>query len=664
MNLENLAVMPDAIINTIIFDFTCGSERTAAGIRNEILHYKAYRFNSILSEILSKKMGPGSLWKINRLEIDLGNIRAEDIGTDYMLQQFEVLFSKNIDETSSSQRWESVPNVSVVSAAEDQMGIIRTLLLSGDLPWWVGKNNFRSLDQLVKSAISGNREELRIFLVAQKNNQELVRRIDSLFSPGTISLLNELVPGISHFSVPDPFGLRGKRIFAEAFSHLNFEKEGELSLKFMMIDRILENPGLNLVTAIEWLGILTNRELADLGMYIEDRHSGKIENLRQILQKLTVFQLEYLSHPVLFKTIDVQADQETDKEVKKKMAVYLTDQMESKNPRLTNELLSADGEDLRTLQKIFKKYKRDGFFKERLIELIIEHPYFLQYRLLSLLANISIESEDGQRATDVKDRRKMPVTSVIQGLKEAQADFRNAVGRLPKRQLLIFDELFSSGTTVTPAAKSVITGLLRRISDHSLQVISGLACLNKSEIENLLPLHDTNSTLSEDTIRTIVENSGLSLLAPYLTAFFKQLGFTEEGRFKTKSYAQRAAYLLEYIVSGRQRNYEYTMQLDKLLCGLKPGESLPRYKRLTRLEINEADDLIASIIKNWKALKSTSPKGFRSSFLQRRGILTEQQDGWTLQVEKKGYDLLLDSIPWSFNLVKLSWMDKPVRVEW
>jgi hypothetical protein len=63
-------------------------------------------------------------------------------------------------------------------------------------------------------------------------------------------------------------------------------------------------------------------------------------------------------------------------------------------------------------------------------------------------------------------------------------------------------------------------------------------------------------------------------------------------------------------------------------------------------------------------VKSTSLEGFRSSFLQRKGLLFEEESQWKLQVEKKGYDLLLDSIPWSFKMIKFSWMNKMMDVEW
>jgi hypothetical protein len=358
--------------------------------------------------------------------------------------------------------------------------------------------------------------------------------------------------------------------------------------------------------------------------YIRDRQSGTADHVRRILKKLTVVQLEYLSHPVLFDTGSGGANAESRTMIKKKMAVYLAGHLESKNPRMISELMQVDAEDLKMLKKIFRRYDRDHSFRDRMIDLITEHPYFSEYGLLNLLAGMSIESEDGQRAlAGMQVGQKMPDSSVVQGLKDAQSDVQNAIRQLPKKHILALHESISTGTLASPAARKMITGLLKKLTDQSLYVISGLTRLNKNEIEKLASVQPAQSALSTDSIKTIIGNSGLSIMASYLPSFFNHLGFTEQGKFRTKTYAYRAAYVLEYIVNGRQRNYEYTMQLNKLLCGLKSDESLPAYKRLTRSEMNEAEELIASIVRNWKALKSTSSKGFRSSFLQRKGILTE-----------------------------------------
>lgn len=35
-----------------------------------------------------------------------------------------------------------------------------------------------------------------------------------------------------------------------------------------------------------------------------------------------------------------------------------------------------------------------------------------------------------------------------------------------------------------------------------------------------------------------------------------------------------------------------------------------------------------------------------------------EEDNWMLTVEEKPFDILLDSLPWNFKLVKAPWMEK------
>jgi hypothetical protein len=235
---------------------------------------------------------------------------------------------------------------------------------------------------------------------------------------------------------------------------------------------------------------------------------------------------------------------------------------------------------------------------------------------------------------------------------------------LTNKQTDVLNGILIKGEFTSPAERKTVVHILTSLPAKDLQMIAQLVLLNKEEVERIIPIPQYKSPTSNGFKKTIVENGGLVLLAIYLPLLFHHLGYTENGKFKTKTIAYRALYLLQYIVNGRQRNYEYVLQLNKLLCGFNINDPIPGFKRLTKIEKIEAEDLITSAINHWKALKSTSIKGFQISFLQRKGILTEKEDLWTLQVEKKSHDLLLDSLPWSFSLIKLPWMKKMIQVEW
>ncbi|MBS3771738.1 MAG: hypothetical protein KGY69_15920, partial [Bacteroidales bacterium] len=64
------------------------------------------------------------------------------------------------------------------------------------------------------------------------------------------------------------------------------------------------------------------------------------------------------------------------------------------------------------------------------------------------------------------------------------------------------------------------------------------------------------------------------------------------------------------------------------------------------------------------ALKNTTPQGLREGFLQRPGKLSKVDNGWKLNVEQDTIDILLDNLPWSYQIVSFPWMKQVIFVKW
>ena len=161
-----------------------------------------------------------------------------------------------------------------------------------------------------------------------------------------------------------------------------------------------------------------------------------------------------------------------------------------------------------------------------------------------------------------------------------------------------------------------------------------------------------------------VRHAGIILLAAFLHSFFSNLGLVESGAWKGKNEQYRAVHLLKFLSTGTQLSPEFNLTLEKIICGMNPAEPLPVDVMLTDAEINEAQDLLKSVIEHWKALKNTSVNGLRASFLKRDGTLQKKETGWLLQVERKTLDVLIDSIPWGYSTLYFPWTDQNVLVEW
>jgi hypothetical protein len=85
---------------------------------------------------------------------------------------------------------------------------------------------------------------------------------------------------------------------------------------------------------------------------------------------------------------------------------------------------------------------------------------------------------------------------------------------------------------------------------------------------------------------------------------------------------------------------------------------------LTEQIKEEAIVLLKEVVKNWPALKNTSPDGLRQMFIQRNGKLIQKEDNTKLIVERKAQDVLLEKLNWNISMIKLPWFSKILFTEW
>lgn len=164
----------------------------------------------------------------------------------------------------------------------------------------------------------------------------------------------------------------------------------------------------------------------------------------------------------------------------------------------------------------------------------------------------------------------------------------------------------------------------------------------------------------------LIENAGIVILAPYLPQLFTLLGLTDQAGVFVSDKAQfKAVAVLHRLSGGRSGKTTTNFPLNKLLCGLAFDASLPLMSPLSKFEKAELNDLLISVLANWGALKNCSVKALQLNFFRRKGLLRTEADHHTLTVERTEFDLLIDSMPWSFNLIRYAWFhDYFIEVLW
>lgn len=170
--------------------------------------------------------------------------------------------------------------------------------------------------------------------------------------------------------------------------------------------------------------------------------------------------------------------------------------------------------------------------------------------------------------------------------------------------------------------------------------------------------------MTDDFTPMHLNNAGLVLLQGYLPMLFERLGLLKKNVFISEEAQQKAILALHFLATGQSQCEEHHLTLNKVLCGWPLSKAPKLSIAFTDLEKELMESLIKAIIQHWSAIGNSSVEGFRGNWLIRDGSLNEEDDRWSLKVEKRAYDILLERIPVSFSIIKQAWMDKVLYVEW
>lgn len=164
-----------------------------------------------------------------------------------------------------------------------------------------------------------------------------------------------------------------------------------------------------------------------------------------------------------------------------------------------------------------------------------------------------------------------------------------------------------------------------------------------------------------------ISNAGLVILSPFLPMLFMRLNMLSQDRrsFNSNESKVRAIFILQHLIANEDREYdEKDLFLNRLLINYPSNEPLPKRLELNQNELKTIDSLLEAAKANWSKMRNTSMRAFQESFLNRAGVIEKTEWEWTLTVEERAYDVLLDSIPWSYKLVRFPWMNNMLKVNW
>ncbi|RZJ49756.1 MAG: hypothetical protein EOO19_04730 [Chryseobacterium sp.] len=185
--------------------------------------------------------------------------------------------------------------------------------------------------------------------------------------------------------------------------------------------------------------------------------------------------------------------------------------------------------------------------------------------------------------------------------------------------------------------------------------------LSKNDDEKHLNLNDDHQLSLNDG--HYVQNAGLILIHPFIKTLFEHCDLIN---LKTKQLIdpELCAHLLHYIATGKTNAPEYEMVFEKFLCNIPMNHTINRHIKLSRKHQIQAKNVIESAQQNWNPMKKSSVELLRNEFFQRSGKLVATDHDYTLTVEQKTQDILLEKLAWGLGLVKLPWQEKFIFVNW
>lgn len=164
-----------------------------------------------------------------------------------------------------------------------------------------------------------------------------------------------------------------------------------------------------------------------------------------------------------------------------------------------------------------------------------------------------------------------------------------------------------------------------------------------------------------------IPNAGLALLSPWLPRLFLMTGLLNEDRkdFRDTGSRIRAIFMLQYLVGQNKQEYtEQELAFNRVLAGCPFSVPLPTRLELKSEEISVLDSLLNAVKANWTKMQHINMKGFQQSFIERDARGENQEEKWTVTVNERSFDVLLDSVPWQFRLIHYPWLKKPVYIQW
>ncbi len=660
------------IINSEKFEFETDDKDKAFEIQKKLRSILENSLSDTTEKICSK-YSLDELFVIDKIEMDLGDLDLENLEIELNKKfesEFEIKIAKALKEATPHQK-------ELKHKIEDSnLELIKYFLHYGHLPWWVDIKEQLNIDEIFLELLLVKTDEVLSIFKDESHRERVTKRFVNQFEPSTFeSFYKQIKKTLRHelSNYLEELEITLETLRESISSRINIELIKLGSALFYLSDEKEANQShytksKSFEKIIETILVYSNLEISELMFILNKAVNENINSLKE--SRISVEFLKLL-FSMIVKKIESQKDLSNDiKDTLRRLEMGDTSDDNSLSYReylkITEE--NFDMDESETEEIILDKTRSEGIKKFKEIE-DSETDELLDTDKKDLLKSTSekIIEDTEKEAKAVKITVDDIVESTIRedfSAPSAKAEtLAEVIGKGESDETKKIEITEKKGKT-KKIEKIKRTGKTeRKVKSDTVELTKEIKQRPKDFQTKKLEesIIEDSAELSEPMF---IDNAGLVLISPFLPRFFEKLDLTNENIFKDNSLRERAIKLLQYLITGKSEIFEYDIALNKIICGMDINQTIKKEFEITDEEKENCESLLKSVIEHWTALKNTSVKGLRESFLLRRGKLQENENQWNINVEHKTFDVLLDTIPWSFSIIKLNWMNKPVYVEW
>ena len=176
--------MPQHVIKRLTFRLHFPARDQAVQLEHEIIDIYRYRIEQLLDECFSGLAGADTECRFERLELDLGDIRPENLAAEIPKRVSRQL----VKIAGNSHNY----TAETVATQERQFTLFRYFLETGTLPWWAEKFDKQALEQLLEQLCVNYPAELKALMPDVLRDGGTARRLVNQFSDKCLSHIGRL----------------------------------------------------------------------------------------------------------------------------------------------------------------------------------------------------------------------------------------------------------------------------------------------------------------------------------------------------------------------------------------------------------------------------------------------------------------------------------------